>query len=227
MILEGIITTCDLDDGCHGQLAALAATAGAMGGSSALACTGGAHIAPMGPVVDADMRHLLLRPFQTSTTFKNLKRTGQGVFHVTDDVELLARAAVGQPGTPPLSPCPAVEGWILSRACRWYAFRVTSCDDSQPRAEMTAEVVGSGRLRDFFGFNRAKHAVVEAAILATRLEFIETSEVAAEFDRLRVLVQKTGGEQEHRAMQFLDEFVRGGTGKLDQPNRSRHAASQN
>ena len=183
MIIEGIVTTCDPE--------------------------GSAHVAPMGPIVDADMRHLRLRPFQTSTTFANLDRTGEGVFHVTDDVELLARAAVGRLDEPPaMRAADAVRGWILTSTCRWYAFRITTCDKSRERAEITAEVVDSGRLRDFFGFNRAKHAVVEAAILATRTEFLEAEFIATEFDRLRTIVQKTGAEQEHRAMQFLEEFVR-------------------
>ena len=52
-------------------------------------------------------------------------------------------------------------------------------------------------MRDFFGFNRAKHAVVEAAILATRLHLLPLAEVAAEFTKLRVIVGKTGGPDEH------------------------------
>ena len=57
----------------------------------------------MGPLVDEDMTRLVLRPYQTSRTYQNLKRTGQGVFHVTDDVELLAHAAVNR-----LEPLPAL-----------------------------------------------------------------------------------------------------------------------
>ena len=49
----------------------------------------------MGPIVDETMQTLVLRPFQTSTTYRNLKQTGCGVFHVTDDVLLLAQAAIG------------------------------------------------------------------------------------------------------------------------------------
>jgi len=62
-------------------------------------------------------------------------------------------------------------------------------------------------LRDFFGFNRAKHAVVEAAILATRTDFVPIGEILADFKRLAVLVQKTGGDDEHRAFQFLLDHV--------------------
>lgn len=190
MILEGIVTTINAD--------------------------GTVNISPMGPIVDAALTRLELRPFQTSTTFQNLRRTGQGVFHVTDDVDLLARAAVSRLETPPrMIRSTRVDGWILADACRWHAFEVREIDDSTERARLVAEVVDSGRIRDFFGFNRAKHAVVEAAILATRVHFLPREEIIADFARLNVLVEKTGGDQERRAFDFLDAHIRGAFAKLD------------
>ena len=182
MILEGIVTTLGID--------------------------GSANISPMGPQVDASMRTLVLRPFRSSTTYQNLKRHGEGVFHVTDDVLLLARAAVGRPDPfPPLLPAEKVRGQILANACRWYAFRVASLDDSAERTTIVADVVDSGRRRDFLGFNRAKHAVVEAAILATRVHLLPAAEILAQFEALRVLVDKTGDAQEHAAFDFLLSYV--------------------
>jgi hypothetical protein len=181
-LLEGIVTT--LDDG------------------------GTPHIAPMGPIVDAEFNWLLLRPFRTSATYRNLNRSRQGVLHVTDDVELLARAAVGR-----IDPLPrvvradAVDGVILADACRWYAFRVDSLDDRDERTRIVARVVDRGRFRDFFGFNRAKHAIVEAAILATRIDLLDAAHICDEMERLAVLVEKTGGGQERRAFAFLQGHV--------------------
>src|SRR6516162_3956807 len=80
MILEGIVTT--------------------------IAPTGEINIAPMGPRVDGAMEHFLLRPFPTSQTYRNLKAHGEGVLHVTDDVLVLAQAALGR--TPP-QPCRRAE----------------------------------------------------------------------------------------------------------------------
>ena len=167
------------------------------------------NIAPMGPIVDEKFNRLLLRPFQTSITYQNLKRTGEGVLHVTDDVELLAHAAVGQlDPLPSLQPAQAVKGVILANTCRWYAFRVESLDDHDERTTITAQVVDRGHLRDFFGFNRAKHAVVEAAILATRIGILKPEQILTEFDRLAAPVEKTGGHKECRAFAFLQEYVR-------------------
>jgi hypothetical protein len=84
---------------------------------------------------------------------------------------------------------------------------VKSVDASGERVSIEAEVVHAGRTRDFFGFNRAKHAVVEAAILATRLHILPRAEVMTEFRRLRVIVEKTGGPDEHAAMALLEARV--------------------
>ena len=56
---------------------------------------GSINFSPMGPIVDESFNRLWLRPFRTSTTYRNLIRTSVGVFHITDDAELFAQAAVG------------------------------------------------------------------------------------------------------------------------------------
>jgi hypothetical protein len=171
---------------------------------------GSVNIAPMGPIVDEGVTRLLLRPFKTSTTFQNLVRTRCGICHVTDDVLLLAQAAINRiVPEPRLLPAEAVVGDVLADACRWYEFRVTAIDDSSERTEMQAEVVHTGRLRDFFGFNRAKHAVVEGAILATRVHLLPRESLLEQFAALRVTVEKTAGPSEMQAFALLDEHVRG------------------
>jgi len=188
MILEGIVTT--------------------------VAPDGTVNVAPMGPLVEAapgdtDWRCFVLRPFRSAQTYRNLVSHPEGVLHVTDDVLLLARAAVGTPDPfPPLVPATRVRGHVLRDCCRYYEFRVASRDDSAERARLDAEVVHAGRVREFFGLNRAMHAVVEAAILATRLALLPREQVEAEYRKLAVLVEKTGGPREREAFAFLEEYVR-------------------
>ncbi len=166
------------------------------------------NISPMGPIVDNKLERLWLRPFRSSTTYQNLKRTGQGVFHVTDDVTLLAQAALGEPDPPPRTmAAAAVHGVVLADACRWYAIEVESLDDTSDRTSIVARVVDCGVLREFLGFNRAKHAVVEAAILATRVHILDPREIQIEFDRLAPAVAKTGAAAECAAFDFLRRYV--------------------
>ena len=168
------------------------------------------NVAPMGPIVDDALSEFRFRPFQSSTTYANLKARGCGVFHVTDDVELIVRAAIGRLTSPPLTfPAQRIAGQVLASACRWYEFEVTSIDDSQERTEIQTRLLHQGRLRDFFGFNRAKHAVLELAILATRLHLLAAEDIRASMARLRVPVDKTAGAQEQMAFDLLCEFISG------------------
>jgi hypothetical protein len=184
MILEGIVTTLGPD--------------------------GTLNVAPMGPIVsdDGTFDSFVLRPFRSAQTFLNLTTHPEGVLHVTDDVLLLARAAIGAlDAEPPTVPAEAVRGRILADCCRFFEFRITGRDHSAERSRLDATVLRSGRLRDFFGLNRAMHAVVEAAILATRLHLLPRAELDAAYRELAVLVQKTGGRREHEAFALLQKFV--------------------
>lgn len=178
-----------------------------------LVCTrstnGDAHVAPMGPIVASDFARLIFRPFRSSQTCANLQQTKAGVFHVIDDVELLAHAAVGKlTATPAVRPASKINGFVLQDCCRWFEFEVRSIDDRTERVTMECEVVASGNLRPFWGLNRGKHAVVEAAILATRVHLLSSQTIDEEFSRLKPLVEKTGGPSEKRAFAFLEGFVR-------------------
>ena len=183
LILEGVVTTINED--------------------------GSPNISPMGPIVDAEISRLHLRPFSTSKTFANLQRGLSGVFHVTDDADLIARAAIGRlADRPALRPAESTSGVILSDACRWYEFTVDAIDASQDRTDIFATVVDRGIHREFLGFNRAKHAVIEAAILATRVEFIPRMQILQEIDRLRTIVDKTGSAAEHEAFALIQQYLR-------------------
>jgi len=176
LILEGIVTTRN-DDGT-------------------------VNISPMGPIVDTAVQQFVFRPYQSSTTYKNLKRDGHGVFHVTDNVALIAQAAVGQP-----DPLPELDDLILIDACQWFKFEIRSLDDSQPRTHIVAETTESGNQRAFFGFNRAKHAVLEAAILATRVHLLPAEQIRSELDRLESPTLKTASAVEREAFDFLRQYI--------------------
>jgi hypothetical protein len=166
------------------------------------------NVAPMGPVVDESMTQLLLRPFQTSTTYRNLKARPVGIFHIVDDVLLIAQAALDRLETvPPTFDAQKVVGRVLSDCCRWYEFEITDCEDSEARTALTARVVHVGRIRDVFGFNRARHAVLEATILATRLHLIPEDEVRRQFTALASPVEKTAGPRELAAFALVTDFV--------------------
>src|SRR5207244_3170227 len=120
---------------------------------------------------------------------------------------LLARASLASPQVPAI-PTTVVKGAPLEAACSWRELEVVSIDDTPPRSRIETRVVHRGLRREFLGFNRAKHAVLEAAILATRTHLIPAEEIRAEYARLQVIVDKTAGPREREAMAMLTEYVR-------------------
>ena len=188
MILEGLVTTLD--------------------------AAGGMHVAAMGPWVDDEERAagaietLVLRPFGASQTAANLARHPEGVFHLTDDALLLARVVAGRLDEPPRARAAAqVRGHVLADACRAYEFRVATADRAEERARLVARVAREHDLRPFLGFNRAAHAVVEAAILVTRLHLTGAAAVRTRLDDLQPLVDKTGGPRDREAFAILRDVV--------------------
>ena len=80
--------------------------------------------------------------------------------------------------------------------------RVEAIEDGE-RARVTTEVVGGGVGREFLGFSRARHAVLEASILASRARLLDPEEIRVELERLQVLVDKTAGPREREAMAYV------------------------
>ena len=96
---------------------------------------------------------------------------------------------------------------MLADCCSWREVEVQAIDSSPPRSRIETAVVHRGTRRDFIGFNRASHAVLEAAIYATRLHLLPRAFIDTEFQRLRVIVDKTAGPREAEAMALLTKYV--------------------
>jgi uncharacterized protein len=166
--------------------------------------TGVLNCAPMG--VEWDEETIVIKPFIETTTFRNLQATGVAVVNLTDDVMLFAAGATGDVIFPH-GPAAEVSGVVLDAACSWREVTVESIDATPPRSRIVARVVHHGFRREFLGFNRARHAVLEAAIVATRTHLIPAAEIRAEFARLQVIVDKTAGPREQEAMALLTSYV--------------------
>lgn len=191
MILEAIVTSIDLN--------------------------GTVNLAPMGPVVPDDFgdqktpETLVLKPFRSSLTYQNLMATGKAVVHVTDDVSLIAKTAVGKLSSSEIAGLVTQwedsQWWRLRICHRWMAVQVEAVSEEQPRVEMDCRVVHSEIEKPFFGFNRAKFAVIEAAILATRTHLLSAGQIHEELGRLQPLIDKTGGQTEQTAFDFLRKTI--------------------
>jgi hypothetical protein len=152
---------------------------------------------------------IVIKPYSGTRTLRNLRATGTAVVNLTDDILLFARAALGDP-RPPTRPAGAIDGAVLADACSWREVEVDAIGADGARARVLTRVVGGGRGREFIGFNRACHAVLEASILASRVRRLPAAEVDAELARLAVLVDKTAGPREREAMDYVRAAIGAG-----------------
>lgn len=170
-----------------------------------IADDGAVNIAPMG--VEWGGSSIILKPFLETATYRNVAATGAAVVNLIDDVRVFASAAISNPQYP-TRPAVAVRGVVLADCCSWRELSVTAIDSTPPRSRIDMAVVHAGVNREFIGFNRARHAVLEAAIYATRLHLLERTFIETELARLQVIVEKTAGPSELEAMALLTEHVR-------------------
>ena len=153
---------------------------------------------------------LVFWPFDATRTLKNLQFHGEAVAHLTDDVLLFVEAALGHP-RPPMRDASVIAGSVIEDASCWREVVVTEIaptDDELPRSRVRARVVAGGTgTRQPSGLCRARHAAVEASILASRLRWLGGERVCAELDRLQELVDKTAGPRERAAMDYVRRYV--------------------
>lgn len=157
-----------------------------------------------------DEEELVFWPFDATRTLRNLRRHGEAVVHLTDDALLFVTAALGHPH-PVMRPATAIAGSVIERANAWREVVVTEIAPSPgelPRSRVRARVVASGTgTRQALGLCRARHAAVEASILASRLEWLGAEHVWTELDRLQELVDKTAGPRERAAFAYVRRYV--------------------
>lgn len=166
---------------------------------------GAVNCAPMG--VEWDEETIVLKPFLETATYRNVVASRAAVVNLIDDVRVFARAAIDNPQYATV-PASVVHGVVLADCCSWREVEVRTIDSTPPRSRIETGVVHRGVRREFIGFNRARHAVIEAAIHVTRLHILPRAFVDGELARLQVIVDKTAGAEELEAMALLTEHVR-------------------
>ncbi|MFL6714110.1 MAG: DUF447 domain-containing protein [Sulfurifustis sp.] len=162
------------------------------------------HIAPMG--VRRSDGNIILAPFRPSGTLDNLLRDGVAVINYTDDVRVIAGCLTGRFDWP-LAPATCVPGMRLANCLAHAEVRVERTVPDETRPQLYCRVVYEATHAPFRGFNRAQAAVVEAAILVSRLHLLPREKIEREMAYLAIAVEKTAGSREREAWSWLRERV--------------------
>lgn len=176
MIHETIVTTCSSD--------------------------GTPHIAPMGARLERDS--VVLMPFTPSTTYDNIMASGCAVMNFTTDVRVFAGCVTGRRSWPTL-PVGTVPGVRLAGALAHTELRLVDASGDPARPVLTLRRVAEATHAPFTGFNRAQAAVIEAAVLVSRLHLLPREKIETEMAWLTIAIEKTAGPAEREAWQWLTE----------------------
>lgn len=165
---------------------------------------GKVHIAPLGIIAEGD--GWVIAPFRPSVTLDNLAAVPFAVASYTDDVRIFAGCLTGRKQWPtvPVDGCPVPR---LEAALAHSVLQVVTVNDDSVRPRHFCRVVEERTHAPFTGMNRARAAVLELAILVSRLGMLPREKIEAEIAYLTIAVNKTAGPEEKEAWGWLIQRV--------------------
>ena len=168
---------------------------------------GAVHVAPMGVRYVDDI--VVLKPFRPSTTLDNILASGAAVLNLLTDVRVFAGCVTGRRAWPTVDAHLAGEPRAvrLAMAEEHVVLRLDTQDDDAQRPTLRLVRLRSERHAAWPGFNRAQAAVIEGAVLVSRLHMLPREKVASEMAYLQIAIDKTAGPYEHEAWGWLREAV--------------------
>jgi len=166
------------------------------------------HVAPMG-VRYADDGRVVLKPFRPSTTLDNILASGMAVLNVLTDVRVFAGCVTGRRTWPTVDAHLADEPRAvrLAAALEHVVLRLESQDGDAQRPTLRLARLRGERHAAYPGFNRAQAAVIEGAVLVSRLHLLPRAKIESEMAYLQIAIDKTAGPCEHEAWDWLREAV--------------------
>ena len=165
---------------------------------------GVAHIAPLGLIEDGD--GWIIAPFSPSRTLDNLKANPFAVASHTGDVRVIAGCVIGRRDWPTV-PADIVNGVRLEDTVSHWELAVERITDDPQRPRFHCKVVHAATHSVWSGYNRAEAAVLELAVLSTRLNMLPPEKIDAELKYLEIAIAKTAGPRELEAWGWLMDRV--------------------
>jgi hypothetical protein len=179
------------------------------------------HVTPFG--VRHENENIIISPYKPSTTLANILATKRAVMNLTDDVRVFAGAVCKKQNLPALqtngpdhplsnslhefdSPC-IHAGYRLADCLAHVELELLEVRDDATRPELIMKKVAEFNHKPFAGFNRAQAAVIELAVLVSRLHMLPREKIQTELQYLQIAIDKTAGERELEAWGWLVEKI--------------------
>ncbi len=165
---------------------------------------GDAHVTPFGIQLQDGL--VVISPYKPSATLDNILTTQYAVMNLTDDVRVFAGALTRRQAWE-LTPADKITGYRLTETLVHKELKLVKINEDTLRPQLFLEVIHEVQHQAFLGFNRAQAAVIELAVLVSRLNMLTKDKVLSEMQYLQIAVDKTAGERELQAWSWLTEKV--------------------
>lgn len=169
-----------------------------------VSASGALHVAPMGVRYRGD--EVVILPFKPSTTLENILAGGEAVLNLLTDTRVFAGCVTGRRDWP-TQVCTAVRVPRLNAALRHLELKLHRVDDDAMRPTLTFQVLGDHSHAPFLGMNRAQAAVIEGAVLVSRLRLLPLERIEREMAALQIAIDKTASDAEREAWGWLQDAV--------------------
>lgn len=165
---------------------------------------GTVHVTPFGIQMQGGL--IVISPYKPSVTLENILTTKHAVLNLIDDVRVFAGALTRRQAWT-LLPAEKIAGYRLVDTLVHKELKLVKVKEDTLRPQLFLEVLHEVQHQPFQGFNRAQAAVIELAVLASRLQRLPKDKVLSEINYLKIAVDKTAGERELQAWSWLIEKV--------------------
>ena len=163
------------------------------------------HVAPMGIILKE--KKIIISPFIPSKTYSNLKEYPYAVINFTDDVKIFSDCVLGKKRFK-VKPTKKIKSFYLQETLSYIEVKVSKYYQNKIRPRFDCKILNETMIKSFKGFNRAQAAVIEGAILISRLEILPLKKIKKEMQYLQIAVDKTAGSNEKIAWTKLMKKIK-------------------
>lgn len=159
------------------------------------------HFAPMG--ISQQDGYTIIAPFRPSTTLDNITASKTAVVNYCADVRIFSGCLAGRQNFPSVA-TGKIKGSYLAKALAHSELEMVRIQNDKLRPQLFCKPLQEINHAPFQGFNRAQAAVLEAAILLSRVHLLPPQKVRVELEYLQIAIDKTAGPDE---LQAWDELM--------------------
>ena len=165
---------------------------------------GDVNFAPFG--IKKRKNFVFISPYIPSKTLENLKKSGTAVINYIDDAKYFVDCLTGNKRFKKLESV-KFKGFFLADSLYHEEVKVVSVKNHKIRPTFKCEIVGEFIHKKYSGHNRARSAILEACILASRLNMIREENIRDELNYLEIIIDKTAGKRERSSWFKIKKFI--------------------